>query len=382
MKTTTTTQTGLKILIIGAGYAGLATVIHLRKRLPSAHITVVDQQAAHTILTRLHHTAQHPLADIQLPLQELATRFDFTFVQHAVSFDASQLLAWQHNQYVQLEDKKIEFDYLVMATGAPHVAQTKASSGYDLAGLSQHCLATLLKKLMANYANEALAINIIGAGPTGIQFAFAIEQVLSRCQIAYQLNLFDSQAQLLEPFPASMVRYVEQRLAEKKITVFPQHYFKGEQGTDLVFDDNASDSITVQRSDLSLFFLGKKDVYPLQANSSGQVLSQGQVLTHVFTAGDCSHYVDMGANAMTSQNALRKGKAVARNILKEAGLVPFCLPYMHQEVGYILSIGADDAVGWLGNKHIIVKGLPAMMAKEMIEAQYDLLLKGIDCSLF
>ena len=26
--------------------------------------------------------------------------------------------------------------------------------------------------------------------------------------------------------------------------------------------------------------------------------------------------------------------------------------------------------------------LPAMMAKEMIEAQYDLLVKGIDCSLF
>ncbi len=375
-------QTGLKIVIIGAGYAGLATVIHLRKRLPNAHITVIDQHAAHTIITRLHHTAQHPLADIQLPLQELATRFDFTFVQHAVSFEAPQLLAWQHSKCLQLDDKTIEFDYLVVATGAPLGAHAKASNGYDLAGLSQHCLATLLKKLIAQSTNTALVLNIIGAGPTGIQFAFAIEQVLTRCHIAYQLNLFDGQAQLLDAFPATMVRYVEQRLAEKKITVFPRHYFKGEQGTDLVFDDKASNSITMQRSDLSLFFLGKKDVSPLQANSSGQVLSGGQVLTRVFTAGDCSHYVDLGANAMTSQNALRKGKAVARNILREAGLVHFCLPYMHQEVGYILSLGTDDAVGWIGNKNIIVQGLPAMMAKEMIEAQYDLLLKGIDCSLF
>ena len=51
---------------------------------------------------------------------------------------------------------------------------------------------------------------------------------------------------------------------------------------------------------------------------------------------------------------------------------------MHQDRGYLLSLGSNDAVGWIGNKNILVKSLPAFIAKETIEAKYDgwLLRKG------
>jgi NADH dehydrogenase len=101
-------------------------------------------------------------------------------------------------------------------------------------------------------------------------------------------------------------------------------------------------------------------------------------LTPIFTAGDCSYYDDFGSNLMTSQSALRKGKAAANNILLEAGMLRFCLPYMHQDIGYLLSLGPGDGVGWIGSKNAIVSGLPAFIAKEAIEAQYDWLLSGID----
>jgi NADH dehydrogenase len=55
---------------------------------------------------------------------------------------------------------------------------------------------------------------------------------------------------------------------------------------------------------------------------------------------------------------------------------------MHQDIGYLLSLGPDDAVGWIGSKSNIVSGLPAFIAKEGIEAQYDLLLKGVDSYVF
>ena len=90
----------------------------------------------------------------------------------------------------------------------------------------------------------------------------------------------------------------------------------------------------------------------------------------------------LGSNLMTSQSALRKGKAAANNILREAGILRFCLPYMHQDIGYLLSLGPDDAVGWIGSKNAIVSGLPAFIAKEGIEAQYDLLLSGVDSYVF
>ena len=55
---------------------------------------------------------------------------------------------------------------------------------------------------------------------------------------------------------------------------------------------------------------------------------------------------------------------------------------MHQDRGYLLSLGSNDAVGWIGNKNILVKGLPAFIAKETIEAKYDwwLLRKGLNIS--
>jgi NADH:ubiquinone reductase (H+-translocating) len=91
--------------------------------------------------------------------------------------------------------------------------------------------------------------------------------------------------------------------------------------------------------------LGKKPELLLHANSSGQVVLDRKVLTHIFTAGDCSYYDDLCSNQMKLQSALRKGKAAANNILKEAGLLSFCLPYMHQDIGYLLSLGSDGCGG-------------------------------------
>jgi NADH dehydrogenase len=108
------------------------------------------------------------------------------------------------------------------------------------------------------------------------------------------------------------------------------------------------------------------------------VVLDRKVLTHIFTAGDCSYYDDFGSNLMTSQSALRKGKAAANNILREVGILRFCLPYMHQDIGYLLSLGPYDAVGWIASKNNIISGFPAFIAKETIEAQYDLLLSGVD----
>jgi NADH:ubiquinone reductase (H+-translocating) len=55
---------------------------------------------------------------------------------------------------------------------------------------------------------------------------------------------------------------------------------------------------------------------------------------------------------------------------------------MHQDIGYLLSMGPDDAVGWTGSKNNIVIGLPAFTAKEGIAVQYDWLLSGVDSYVF
>ena len=85
---------------------------------------------------------------------------------------------------------------------------------------------------------------------------------------------------------------------------------------------------------------------------------------------------------MTSQSALRKGKMAANSILLQTGFLKFCLPYINQDIGYLLSLEPNDGIGWIGSKNNIVSGLPAFIAKEAIEAQYDLLLSGEDTYVF
>jgi NADH:ubiquinone reductase (H+-translocating) len=368
----------LKLIIIGGGYAGLSALITLRKQAPDAEITLIDPRPYHLIITRLHETVHRPLNTIQVPYSLLAKRFDFIHKQQAIHFDEQQLKTWNSKKIIKFGEESLPFDYLLIATGSLPIQSVHEPDVYDLNAISQNGFAGILEQFIANTDANGKTINIVGAGPTGIQFVFEMAHVLRACHADYQLNLIDSGDKLLSPFPAAIGRYVENRMVEKRISLLKHAYYKGKQGGEIVLENRHSGDKSVQASDMTLLLLGKKPELLLHANSSGQVVFDRDVLTHIFTAGDCSHYDDMGSNLMTSQSALRKGKAAAKNILREAGILRFCLPYMHEDIGYLLSLGPDDGVGWIGSKHAIVSGLPAFIAKEAIEAQYDLLLTGID----
>ena len=372
----------LKLIIIGGGYAGLSALITLRKRAPDAEITLIDPRPRHLIITRLHETVHRPLDTIQVPYSLLAKRFGFNHKQQAIQFDEDLLRLWNTQKAIQVGEESLPFDYLLIATGALPIQAVTETDVYDLNAISQRCFAPVFEQFIANTDANEKTITIVGAGPTGIQFAFEMAHVLLACHADYQLNLIEGGDKLLSPFPSAIARYVEKRLFEKRITVLKSQFYKGIQGREIVLHDSRSGEKSFLKSDLTLLLLGKKPELLLHANSSGQVVLDHNVLTHIFTAGDCSCYDDFGSNLMTSQSALRKGKAAANNILLKAGILRFCLPYMHKDIGYLLSLGPDDAVGWIGSKNAIVSGLPAFIAKEGIEAQYDWLLSGIDSYVF
>lgn len=368
----------LNLVILGGGYAGLIALITLRKLSPQAHITLIDPRPYHLVITRLHETAHRPLESIQIPFAHLAKRFDFIHKQCALEFDQALLAIWNKEKCMQVDGETIGFDYLLIATGALSGHPDNPPNVYDLNTLTKNCFAKVLQQLIAKPDLEQPVINIVGAGPTGIQFAFEIAHVLLGCHKNFRLNLIDSHEKLLSAFPTEMADYVERRLHEKQISVLNNQYYKDTQDDQIVLKNSLSGESSRRPSDLTLLLLGKKPKLTLHANCSGQVINDHTVLSHIFTAGDCSHYDEMGSNLMTSQSALRKGRAAANNIMLKAGVLRFCLPYMHQDLGYLLSLGPSDAIGWIGSKKTLVSGLPAFMAKEAIETQYDWSLSGFD----
>ena len=207
----------LKLIIIGGGYAGLSALITLRKQAPDAQITLIDPRPSHLIITRLHETVHCPLDKIKIPYGLLAKRFDFIHKQQVVQFDEDRLKAWDVEKSIQLGEESLPFDYLLIATGSLPIDSVSEPSVYNLNAISQHGFATVLEQFIATTDANEKTVNIIGAGPTGIQFSFEIAHVLLACHADYRLNLIDGSDQLLAAFPAEIGHYVERRLIEKRI---------------------------------------------------------------------------------------------------------------------------------------------------------------------
>jgi NADH dehydrogenase len=74
---------------------------------------------------------------------------------------------------------------------------------------------------------------------------------------------------------------------------------------------------------------------------------------------------------------VRKGRHVAETIARVAeDRDPEA--WDDRQLGYILSLGPNDAVGWVLARAALLRGLPAVAAREAIEARWDLLLAGVD----
>ncbi|MFN5744850.1 MAG: NAD(P)/FAD-dependent oxidoreductase [Methylococcaceae bacterium] len=367
-----------RVAIVGGGYAGLAALTTLREKSPEAEITLVDPRDRHVKVTHLHESFRRPFDELSLPFATLAQRFNVRHIQAELNADNEVLSQWNSDRQLRIGDEVVEFDYLMWATGA---GERQAILGPHTLTLTDFCNTPgpeLLDRQLASAAGAESWITVIGSGPTGIQFLFEIAHYIRSHNLPYRLRLVDANDAPLKQFNSKLGKYVQARLADLGIDYLPQHYFRGQDEDEVTLEGRDSAEQRSLPSALSLLFTGKLAAYPLKTNVAGQVLVEGRALDRVFGAGDCSRYKMPGSNAQSAQTALRKGKLAARNILRHAGPVKILEPYLHQDLGYVIGLGPSDAIGWLGLKGNVVGGLPAVVVKELVEAQYDLLLAGVD----
>jgi NADH dehydrogenase len=173
-----------RIVIVGAGFGGLFAARGLAGA--NAEVVLVDAHNYHLFQPLLYQVATAGLApsDIAWPIRSIVTRQRNTSVLLAevtgVDLAARQL---------QLADGTLDFDYLVLATGAQH-AYFGHDDWRDLApGLKSIDDATAMRRrlLLAfeqaeNCADPAererlLRFVIVGAGPTGVELAGALAEL-------------------------------------------------------------------------------------------------------------------------------------------------------------------------------------------------------------
>lgn len=374
-------QKCLRIVIIGGGYSGVAALTVLSQHASNVDITLVDPKTQHLKITHLHETFRYPLSDFLVPFADLERRFGCRHICAAPTVDKETLAQWQKDQFIVVNDEKIAFDYLLIAAGCSDLAPKKIDNVMTLTDFMNEAGSDILNKVIADNNGEELGLTVVGGGATGIQFLLEIEAFLKRRKINKKLTLVDGGDHVLKQFPREFARYVETRMKELDIAFYPHTYFLEQQADEVLLEDKNTKQSFSLPSQHSFYFTGKSKQSLFDANTNGQIIIDDEPSQRIFTAGDCSNYNAFGSNTLTAQSAVRKGKLAARNMLRHSSVINILEPYLHRDLGYVVSLGSSDAVGWLALEGNVVHGLPAQVIKEVIEAQYDLLLTGVDTYL-
>ncbi len=223
------------VVILGAGFGGIGAVKTLRDA--NVRITMVDKHDYHTFQPLLYQVATDELSptDVGFPIRNLLHHHEnVTF--HLSSVESINLA---QKQVVLSGLDPLQYDYLLLALGA--VVNFYGTPGAELFALPLYTMddairlkEQILKTFEAADKNPALiddgALNfcIVGGGPTGVELAGALAELLSaELKEDYpnlpvdkaKILLYEHSPSLLGPFAPKLQAYARKALEDRGVDV-------------------------------------------------------------------------------------------------------------------------------------------------------------------
>ncbi len=223
-----------EVLVVGGGFAGLEVVRMLAGQ--PVHVTIVDKHNFHTFLPLLYQVATAGLepADVAYPIRTIFRKSGNVAYRHGLvaRVDLDRRLA-------QLSDgAQLSFDHIVFASGAVANffgipgADEFAKPLYTLAD-ARHLRDQLLLALEEAEAEgdvdaRKLTFVIVGGGPTGVETAGAVLELLEVClerdrmqidRASTRVVLLDVAPRLLGGFSVKASDYALARLRKRGVEV-------------------------------------------------------------------------------------------------------------------------------------------------------------------
>jgi len=118
-----------KVVIVGAGYAGIeaALTLNKKKKKDKIEITLIDKNPYHTLLTEIHEVAGNRVSEeaVRIPLRSIFKYTDVNLVLDEIKeFDLD-------NNTLRSEDNTYHYDYLILAMGS-------TPNFFGIPGLKEH----------------------------------------------------------------------------------------------------------------------------------------------------------------------------------------------------------------------------------------------------
>jgi NADH:ubiquinone reductase (H+-translocating) len=224
-----------RVVVVGAGFGGLAAVRVLRRQ--PVTVTWIDRRNHHLFQPLLYQVATAALspADIATPVREIARKWTNVAVrlETVLTIDRKQ-------RVVTTSEGEVSYDFLVVATGA----ETSYFGNKDWArhadGLKglEDAVAIRRKVLLAleradtapsdEERRRLLTFVLIGAGPTGIEMAGAIADLVKRMLVPDFRNvkpemvsviLLEAMEQVLPGFPQDLAAFAHRKLTDMGVDV-------------------------------------------------------------------------------------------------------------------------------------------------------------------
>ncbi len=209
-----------EVVIVGAGFGGLEAAKALAGAPPSVNVTVIDKRNHHTFQPLLYQVATAGLnpSDIAQPIRHIIGRQANCRVLMAEVTDVDV-----DGRTLTTSLGSIDYDYVIVATGATHAYFGHDDWEYVAPGLKtvEDALDIRHRILLAFERAEAstnpseqkrhMTFVVVGAGPTGVELAGAIAEIATHTlRGQYRaIDTTESRVVLLEAGPRVLPTFAE-----------------------------------------------------------------------------------------------------------------------------------------------------------------------------
>jgi NADH dehydrogenase len=322
-----------KVVILGGGFGGLAAARALYK---AADVTVVDRHNYQTFLPLLYQVSTAGLA-----ADHVAYPIRGALRKTPVKFRMGSPISIDHkNQEVKLDSSELlKFDHLIVALGS-------VSADFGIPGVKEFTLGmktvsealTIRAEIMRRFEDlcrfeddTKLSITVVGGGPTGVEMAGAIAELIrgplksDQANAASHINitLIEAGPRLLPPFAPSLSARTKKDLEKLGVKVLVNAAVQEVEHRKIKLKDG-----TTIASEITIWAAGVKGsdaMAQLNLPTAGNRVAvdptmQVKNYPNVWALGDIAAAIGKDGNTlpMVAPVAIQQGKFIAKQIVRLA----------------------------------------------------------------
>jgi NADH:ubiquinone reductase (H+-translocating) len=370
-----------KIVVVGAGYAGIFLCTNLSSKLKDiAEIILIDRNDYHQLMQEIHLVASgfRTSEQLKIPISSLIYGKKIKFIQSNVK----KILP--DKKAIVLDSEEIEYDELIICLGS-------STKYFNIPGADKYTLplrsiydASIIYNHISEIIKEEVKNNIVivGAGATGISLGSALAEMinLSKNKDNIKVNIIEATSTILYGWDLKIKNKVEDILKKKGIRIFHNSLVERVDENILFLKDGLE-----IKSSLIIWTAGVRgfniDIEPtIEKTNDGRIIVDEYCKTNqyenIYSIGDIAAMKNSKGVLYPplAQIAVRQARYLADYISEY--YINKVVPkekFDYEIKAQILSVGNNEYVGLLNN--YIVSGDIAKMIDEFTKNTYMKSLK-------